>query len=68
MLRRFLLATLLAATATAQTPPPTKQTPPPGIEVPEPERAELTAGVTALGKEIDALRAEFRCGQVERVM
>ena len=60
MLRRFLLATLLAATATAQTPPPTKQTPPPGIEVPEPERAELTAGVTALGKEIDAMRGELK--------
>ena len=56
MLRRLLLATLLAATAHAQTPPPTKQTPPPGIAVPEPDRAELAAGVASLGNEIQSLR------------
>lgn len=60
MYRRFLLATLLAATAHAQTPPTTKQTPPPGIQVPEPDRAELAAGVAALGKEIDALRTALK--------
>ena len=60
MLRRFLLATLLAATAHAQTPPSTKQTPPPGIQVPEPDRAELAAGVTSLGKEIESLRGALR--------
>ena len=56
MLRRFLLATLLAATAHAQTPPSTKRTPPPGIQVPEPDRGELAAGVASLGQEIESLR------------
>ncbi len=60
MLRRFLLASLLVATAHAQTPPATKQTPPPGIEVPEPVRAELTAGVASIGKEIESLRAALQ--------
>ena len=60
MLRRFLLTTLLAATAHAQTPPATKQTPPTGIQVPEPDRAELTAGVASLGNEIESLRAALK--------
>ncbi len=60
MLRRFLLTTLLAATAHAQTPPATKQTPPPGIEVPEPDRAELAAGIASLGKEIESLRTALK--------
>lgn len=60
MLRRFLLTTLLAAHAHAQTPPTTKQTPPPGIAVPEPDRAELSAGVASLGKEIESLRAALK--------
>ena len=60
MLRHFLLTTLLAATAHAQTPPATKQTPPPGIVVPEPDRGELTAGVAALGEEIKSLRTALK--------
>ena len=60
LLRHLLPIALLAATAHAQTPPPTKQTPPPGIPVPEPVRDELTAGVAALGKEIDALRGDLK--------
>lgn len=36
------------------------QIPPPGIVVPDADRAELTAGVTALGKEIDALRQDLK--------
>ena len=60
MIRRFLLATLLAATAHAQTLPSTKQTPPPGIQVPEPDRGELTAGVASLGKEIESLRIALK--------
>src|SRR5436190_15773587 len=51
---------LLADHLFAQTPPTTKQTPPPGITVPEPDRAELAAGIAALGKEIEALRGQFR--------
>ena len=34
--------------------------PPPGVPVPEPDRAALTAGVAALGKEIDALRTVLK--------
>jgi dienelactone hydrolase len=34
--------------------------PPPGIVVPAPERAELEAGVAALGREIDTLRQDLR--------
>ena len=60
MLRHFLLAALLAATAAAQTPPTTKQTPPPGIEVPEPERLELMKEVAILGKSIELLRDELK--------
>ncbi|MHA3775009.1 prolyl oligopeptidase family serine peptidase [Verrucomicrobiota bacterium sgz303538] len=37
--------------------PTQKQVPPPGIAVPDPERAELTASLEALGKEIAALRS-----------
>jgi hypothetical protein len=56
----IVLLVTFVATAVAQTPPPTKQTPPPGIQVPEPDRAELVAGVAALGKEIIALRGELK--------
>jgi len=34
--------------------------PPPGVAVPEADKSELTAGVEALGKEIDALRSELK--------
>jgi dienelactone hydrolase len=36
-----------------------RRIPPPGVAIPEAERAELQAGVEALGKEIDALRKEL---------
>ncbi len=60
MLRHLILILLLAITAHAQPPPPTKQPPPLGLPVPEPDRAELSAGVAALGKDIDALRAALK--------
>ena len=60
--RRAIVAVLLftAAPLLAQMPPSTKQTPPPGIVVPEAERAELSAGIAALGKGIDTLRNELK--------
>jgi hypothetical protein len=36
-----------------------RQVPPPGVTVPAEDRAALEAGITALGKEIDALRTEL---------
>jgi len=57
-----LLALLLLPTALlAQSPLPTvRPIPPPGIHVPDADRAELQAGVTALGKEIAALDQELQ--------
>ncbi len=64
MLQRFstLFSLLLLVTfAAAQTNLATnKPIPPPGIEIPAAERAELEAGVTELGKEIEALRTELK--------
>ncbi len=40
----------------AQATPTSKQAPPPGIQVPDADAAELKAGLTALGKEIETLR------------
>jgi hypothetical protein len=58
---RLLVFLLLASCSFAQTnPPPIKPIPPPGIEIPAADRAELEAGVTALGKEIEALRTELK--------
>jgi hypothetical protein len=37
-----------------------RRIPPAGVAVPEADRAELAAGVEALGKEIEALRAELK--------
>jgi hypothetical protein len=37
-----------------------RRIPPPGVAVPEADKAELTAGIEALGKEIDTLRAELK--------
>ncbi len=59
-MKRFLFVLLGVVAANAQTPPPTKQNPPPGIAVPDAERAELTSGIAALGKDIEALRIELR--------
>jgi hypothetical protein len=37
-----------------------RRIPPPGVAVPDADKAELSAGVEALAKEIDALRAELK--------
>jgi len=37
-----------------------RRIPPPGVAVPDADKAELTAGLEALGKEIDALRSELK--------
>jgi hypothetical protein len=37
-----------------------RRIPPDGVKVPEADRGELTAGLEALGKEIDALRTELK--------
>jgi len=52
-LRSIALALLIAVTAVAAD---VKPIPPPGVPIPEADRTALTAGVAALGKEIDALR------------
>jgi dienelactone hydrolase len=48
----FLVGPLFAADV--------RPVPPPGIAIPDKDRAALTAGVAALGKEIDALRVAFK--------
>ena len=54
------------ATATPKPPPPVldklgiKLIPQPGVAIPEADRAELTAGVAALGKEIETLRTSLK--------
>lgn len=59
-------ALLIVAATTAQQNQPASQAnnirriPPPGIEVPAADRAELEAGITTLGKEIEALRATLQ--------
>ncbi len=67
MLTRFccflllvLVASVALATAQQNNPDNVRPVPPPGIEVPAAERAELEAGIAALGKEIEALRAELK--------
>jgi dienelactone hydrolase len=62
---RVLFAATVALSATATAAPAraqenVRQIPPPGIAVPEADRTELTAGVAALGKKIDALRADLK--------
>lgn len=37
-----------------------RRIPPPGVKIPDADRAELLAGVEALGKEIDAIRTELK--------
>ncbi|HUR38443.1 MAG TPA: prolyl oligopeptidase family serine peptidase [Planctomycetota bacterium] len=37
-----------------------RRIPPPGVAVPDADKAELTAGLEALGKEIDAIRSELQ--------
>ena len=54
---------LLALSAAAQ-PQPVKQLPPPGIKISDRDRQELTVGTAALGREIAALTATLKPGQV----
>ncbi|HEX9000749.1 MAG TPA: prolyl oligopeptidase family serine peptidase [Blastocatellia bacterium] len=56
----ILLLGLGATAAQQNNPAAVKPVPPPGIAVPEPDRAELEAGIAALGKEIDALRETLK--------
>ncbi len=60
--RLFLLPLVLAVASVfaADPKPEVRRIPPPGIAVPEPDRAELTAGVAALGKEIESLRGALQ--------
>ncbi|MBV8881738.1 MAG: hypothetical protein JO332_17405, partial [Planctomycetaceae bacterium] len=37
-----------------------RKVPPPGVKVPDADKAELGAGLEALGKEIDAIRTELK--------
>ena len=67
MLTRFCCSLLLVlgasvalATAQQNNTDNIRPVPPPGIEVPAAERAELEADIAALGKEIEALRAELK--------
>jgi pimeloyl-ACP methyl ester carboxylesterase len=49
-----------AAPQQPQQPRPIRPIPPPGIAISDTDRTELTAGVAALGKEIDSLRADLK--------
>lgn len=70
LLRKMLATTLLGAlTVTAVSPQPQQQPtspnairtiPPPGIEVPAADRAELEADISALGAELESLRASLK--------
>lgn len=55
-----LLLGLGATAAQQNNPAAVKPVPPPGIAVPDPDRAELEAGIAALGKEIDGLRETLK--------
>src|SRR5690349_15874709 len=65
-LRTLVCALLLAAPCIARAdgaadnlPDNVRRVPPPGIAVAEPVRAELQAGVEALGKKIESIRADY---------
>ncbi|MDX2030756.1 MAG: prolyl oligopeptidase family serine peptidase [Blastocatellia bacterium] len=55
-----LLFCLLAATAQQPNPQALRPVPPPGIAVSAADRAELEAGIAALGQEIEGLRAALQ--------
>ena len=55
----IVMTSVLSFTALAQ-PPPAKRLPPAGVAIPEKDRTELTAGATALGAEIESLRAALK--------
>jgi predicted peptidase len=50
----------IVSTAQQNDPNKVRQIPPPGIEISAADREELTAGIAALGKEIDALRESLK--------
>jgi pimeloyl-ACP methyl ester carboxylesterase len=50
---------LIVALPAQTPPPPAKRLPPAGVAIPEPARAELTASVAALRKDLDALATEL---------
>ena len=65
--RLLLLSSLLVLSANARADGPAdnlvaniRPVPPPGVKIPDDVRAELTAGVAALGKDIDALRNSLK--------
>ncbi|HEX4946320.1 MAG TPA: prolyl oligopeptidase family serine peptidase [Blastocatellia bacterium] len=57
---RFLALLFITAFTFAQPPATNKPIPPAGIEIPAADRAEMQAGVDALGKEIATLRSELK--------
>src|SRR3982750_2302126 len=64
-IRTLALALVLAAGASADGERDNqvdnvRKVPPPGVAVPDADKAELTAGLEALGKEIDAIRTELQ--------
>jgi len=64
-MRTLAIALLLSAVGTADgerdnQEDNVRRIPPPGVAVPDADKSELAAGVEALGKEIDALRAELK--------
>ena len=56
----FAASLLLAALSYAQQPAALRPVPPPGIEVGAADRAELEAGIAALGREIEGLRTALQ--------
>ncbi len=58
-MRLLLLFFALSCAVLAQSPSDVRPVPPPGVAIPEAARVELIAGVAALGKEIDELRASL---------
>jgi hypothetical protein len=64
-MRTIAIAVLLAAIGTADgerdnQEDNVRRIPPPGVAVPDADKAELAAGVEALGKEIESLRSELK--------
>ena len=56
----FTLVIVVSTGAQQTAQNPVRQIPPPGVEVPAADRAELEAGIAALGKEIDVLREALK--------
>ncbi|MDB5694438.1 MAG: hypothetical protein JWO81_3501, partial [Alphaproteobacteria bacterium] len=62
--RPFILAAAISSVPAFAIYPVSKPIPPAGIAVPDADRAELTAGVAALGKEIDSLKGTLKGDQL----